>query len=55
MAMLWRNLVTNYRLAVEAALIVAVVVGLRALLFALGCRGFRPPLWSRALSQPRCS
>src|SRR5262245_27277637 len=39
MAVLWRNFVTNYRLALEAALVVAVVVGLRALLFAVGVQG----------------
>ena len=37
--MLWRNLVTNYRLALEVALPVAVVVGVRALLFAVGLQG----------------
>lgn len=39
MAVLWRNLVTNYRLALEAAIVVAVVVGLRAVLFAVGVQG----------------
>ena len=39
MAMLWRNLVKNYRLALEAAIVVAVIVGLRALLFAVGLQG----------------
>ena len=39
MAVLWRNLVTNYRLALEAAIVVAVIVGLRALLFAVGAQG----------------
>lgn len=39
MAVLWRNLVTNYRLALEAAIVVAVIVGLRALLFAVGVQG----------------
>src|SRR5215468_2670071 len=38
-AVLWRNLVKNYRLALEALLVVGVVVGLRALLFAVGLQG----------------
>jgi hypothetical protein len=38
-AVLWRNLAKNYRLALEAALVVAVIVGLRALLFAVGLQG----------------
>jgi hypothetical protein len=38
-AVLWRNLAKNYRLAVEAALVVAVIVGLRAVLFAVGVQG----------------
>jgi hypothetical protein len=38
-AMLWRNLVKNYRLALEAAIVVALVVGLRAVLFAAGLQG----------------
>ena len=40
--MLWRGSVKNYRLALQTILIVAVLVGLRALLFAVGVEGIQP-------------
>jgi hypothetical protein len=46
-AVLWRNLVTSYRLAVEAAIVVALVVGLRALLFAVGVQGISATSFGR--------
>jgi hypothetical protein len=42
MAMLWRGSIRNFRLAVETLVIVAIIVGLRGLLFALGLEGLAP-------------
>ena len=40
--MLWRGSIRNFRLAVETLIVVAIIVGLRALLFALGVPGLAP-------------
>ena len=42
MAMLWRGSIRNFRLAVETLVVVAIIVGLRGLLFALGLEGLAP-------------
>ncbi len=40
--MLWRSSVKNYQLALQTAAIVAVIVAIRALLFAVGVEGIQP-------------
>jgi hypothetical protein len=40
--MLWRSSIRNYRLALETLVVVAIIVALRALLFALGVEGLSP-------------
>jgi hypothetical protein len=40
--MLWRSSVRNFELALWTVLIVAVLVGVRALLFAVGVEGIPP-------------
>jgi hypothetical protein len=40
--MLWRSSIKNFRLALETLVVVAVIVGVRAVLFALGIEGLAP-------------
>jgi hypothetical protein len=36
---MWRKVVSNYRVALDTAVVVGAIVGLRAVLFALGVDG----------------
>ncbi len=47
--MLWRSSVKNYQLALWTVLIVAVLVGLRALLFAAGVEGMQPSVLASSI------